>query len=100
MVVIKFYIFNKVSIAPLEKKINEFCKKENLKFSLIKLPKKIKKFTFLKAPHVNKKSKEHFALFTYKRRLTIQKISKKKLSVFLQQIPNNVAFKVTVIGTL
>lgn len=100
MLLIKFYIFNKIHIAPLEKKIINFFQVEQHKFSLIKLPKKKKKFTFLKAPHVNKKSKEHFALITHKRLLKIPNISKKKLLVFLRGVPNNVAFKITTRGAL
>lgn len=37
----------------------------NINFSLVILPKKIKKIILLKSPHVNKKAWEQFQLITY-----------------------------------
>ena len=38
----------------------------NINFKYFFLPKKKKKYTFLKSPHVHKKSKEHFVLIKYR----------------------------------
>lgn len=68
---IKIYTFYKIYI-------NRFLK-NNLKyfnkvkyFKLIKLPKNEKKFTVLRSPHINKKSKEQFSLKIYKLKIIIK----------------------------
>jgi len=99
MIKIKFYIYDKITIAPLEKLLHRYCKEHDIKYSLVPLPKKNKKFTFLKAPHINKKAKEHFILTTRKRIFTLNKVTLKVLLPLLKKIPNNVAYKVTVIGS-
>ena len=53
------------------------------------LPKTKKRFVLLKSPHVNKKSKEHFQIITY-RRLYYANFSKKSLKNFLLKIPNDI----------
>lgn len=44
---------------------------DTLKFTKIPLKTKIKNFTVLKSPHVNKTSREHFQYKTYRRLYTI-----------------------------
>jgi hypothetical protein len=44
----------------------------NFKYAIVSLPKKRKKTTLLKSPHVNKKSKETFELIKYKFFLILQ----------------------------
>ena len=48
------------------------------------LPSKIKKFTVLKSPHVNKKSKEQFEIKQIKNLISIQTLSSDCLSTFLK----------------
>ena len=44
-------------------------KRLNKKCNLVYLPKKIKKITLLKSPHIYKKAREQFQSITYKRNL-------------------------------
>lgn len=37
------------------------------KVKIVVLPRKRKKFVFIRSPHVNKKSKEHFQILDYRR---------------------------------
>jgi small subunit ribosomal protein S10 len=53
------------------------------------LPKKKKRFTLIKSPHVNKKSKENFQIIKY-RRLYIVNFSEIQLKEFLQKITTDV----------
>jgi ribosomal protein S10 len=55
----------------------------------IMLPKKKKRFTLIKSPHVNKKSKEHFQIIKY-RRLYIVNFSEIQLNELLQKITTDV----------
>ena len=59
---LKITSFNLDAIKLLEDKLKDFSGTK-----IVKLPKKRKRFTFIRSPHVNSKSKEHFSLFTYKR---------------------------------
>lgn len=58
------------------------------KCKVIFLPKKQKKFVFIRSPHVNSKSKEHFKIIKYQR-LYILKSSIDTLKIFLSKIPND-----------
>ena len=55
----------------------------------VMLPKKIKRFTLIRSPHVNKKSKEHFQIVKH-RRLYIVCFTKDQLHMFLEKVPNDV----------
>ena len=46
--------------------ISKILKKLNIKHSVIYLPRKIKRLTLLKSPHVNKKAREQFEIRIYK----------------------------------
>jgi ribosomal protein S10 len=52
------------------------------------LPKKKKRFTLIRSPHVNKKSKEHFQIVKYRRLYNIY-FFEKQLQEFLRKIPNS-----------
>lgn len=47
--------------------LKNILKKLNLKFFLINIPKKTKKMTLLKSPHVHKKAREQFQMCLYKK---------------------------------
>jgi len=55
----------------------------------VMLPKKKKRFTLIRSPHVNKKSKEHFQ-FVKCRRLYIVSFTEEQLYEFLEKVPNDV----------
>jgi ribosomal protein S10 len=84
--------------------INNFSQKlKNLfnligKCSEIKLPVKIKKFTLLSSPHVNKKSREQFEIRTYKRLLVLNFKNKDFIFLLLNQLnfklPQGLSIKV------
>lgn len=57
-------------------------------FKVIFLPRKQKKFVFIRSPHVNSKSKEHFQITKYQR-LYIVNSSSESLNAFLSKIPND-----------
>tara|TARA_R110001592_G_scaffold150202_4_gene376001 strand:- start:5468 stop:5743 length:276 start_codon:yes stop_codon:yes gene_type:complete len=57
--------------------ISDLCLKESKKInlkkaSLIRLPKKLKKFSLIKSPHVHKKSREQFEVLNYNRILYLE----------------------------
>lgn len=67
-------------------------KKFNLKFIIIALPKKRKKKTLLKSPHVNKKAKETFEVLHY-RFICMININNKYLHLFHNNIPKLIHLK-------
>jgi ribosomal protein S10 len=75
----------------LEKSITPFIST----IRVILLPNKIKRFTLLKSPHVNKKSKEHFQYLRYQRLYYITFFSPEVAKEFLLKVPNdlNIVFK-------
>jgi ribosomal protein S10 len=58
------------------------------KVKIVVLPRKRKKFVFIRSPHVNKKSKEHFQILDY-RRVYYSFFSLNSLKEFLSNIPNS-----------
>ena len=47
--------------------LKNILKKLNLNFFLINIPKKVKRITLLKSPHVHKKAREQFQIYLYKK---------------------------------
>ena len=74
-----------------------FVKKLILSFSpdfkVIFLPRKQKKFVFIRSPHVNCKSKEHFKIVKHQR-LYVVKASMESLIFFLSKAPNDLTILV------
>lgn len=62
-------------------------------FKVTFLPRKQKKFVFIRSPHVNSKSKEHFKIVKYQR-LYVIKASMESLSFFLSKAPNDLTILV------
>lgn len=58
------------------------------------LPRTVKRFTFLKSPHVFKKSKEHFDVKKH-RALIICNFNLQKLKLFLLNRPGAIKIKIT-----
>jgi ribosomal protein S10 len=57
-------------------------------FKSIKLPKKIQKFTVLRSPHVNKKSREQFETRLYKQVLIFTSTQNTLIMVLLRNVEN------------
>ncbi len=63
----------------------------------IPLPTKIEKFTVLRSPHVNKKSREQFQLCTYKRLIDIFSSSAKTVDALMKlELPSGVDVEIKV----
>ncbi len=63
----------------------------------IPLPTKKEKFTVLKSPHVNKKSREQFQLCTYKRLVNIYSSSPKTVDALMKlELPSGVDVEIKV----
>ena len=63
----------------------------------IPLPNKIEKFTVLRSPHVNKKSREQFQLAAYKRLLDIYSSSSKTIDALMKlELPSGVEVEIKV----
>ena len=61
----------------------------------IPLPTSIKKFTVLRSPHVNKKSREQFQLSSYKRLLDIYSSSSKTIDALMKlELPSGVEVEI------
>ena len=54
-------------------------------------PKKKKRFTFNRSPHVNSKAKEHFTIFTYKRLVYLSFQEFTHLSELLSSLSNDLS---------
>jgi small subunit ribosomal protein S10 len=87
---IKLKSFNHILLDSILKNCLNDINKINLeKVSIIRLPKKIKKFSLIKSPHVHKKSREQFEIIHYTRILHLSG-SKKNIETFLNnKIINN-----------
>jgi small subunit ribosomal protein S10 len=55
----------------------------------IRLPTKIKKFTVLRSPHIDKKSREQFEIRTHKRLLNIFNTKENTINTFLKYVEDN-----------
>ena len=95
---IKLFASNKDALNYLEKLLLLFFKKSDTKnFETSKLPNNYKNFAFLRSPHVNKKSKEHF-FFVNKTRIIYLRISKLQFNYFLvlfQKLENVIRLEIT-----
>lgn len=59
--------------------LRSYLVETNKDYSFFNLPTKKKKFIVLRSPHVYKKSREQFGVYTYKTLLDIKSISKNEL---------------------
>ena len=74
--------------------LKKFFNKINLKFTIFNCPKKKKRLTVLKSPHVYKKAQEHFNLISYKSIIYIkQKISIKILKQIFFNKPKTISLQ-------
>jgi ribosomal protein S10 len=71
-------------------------------FKSIRLPKKIQKFTVLRSPHVNKKSREQFETRLYKRVFILTSSRSSIIRTLLKKIqnklPTNIIMKLTFVN--
>jgi len=65
---------------------------KNLQLNLVRLPTKIKKFTVLRSPHVNKQSREQFEIRTHKRLVIIKDENKDFVYNFIKnELPSGIS---------
>ena len=68
-----------------------------LSAKFISLPTKVKKFVFIRSPHVNKKSREQFQLCAYMRLLDIYSSSSKTIDALMKlELPSGVEVEIKV----
>ena len=91
-------VFSSSNLSLLQK-VKKKMKKLNITHSWVSLPKKKKRFTLLRSPHVNSKSKEHFEIITYKR---LARFDGKynDLETLVLSLPTTVKIKITVAGNI
>ncbi len=75
------------------KKTIKACK---IKFKLINLPSKKKKFTVIKSPHVNKKSRDQFQVIKYTKvvELGVEKNESFKINTLILNKPKYIKLKI------
>jgi small subunit ribosomal protein S10 len=87
---IKLKSFNYIILETISKVCLNEAKKANLKkASIIRLPKKLKKFSLIKSPHVHKKSREQFEIINYNRILYLEGPQKKLENIIKKKLINN-----------
>jgi ribosomal protein S10 len=66
------------------------ARKSNLtQHCIIRLPKKLKKFSLIKSPHVHKKSREQFEILNYNRILYLEGPKEKLENIIEKNLVNN-----------
>jgi ribosomal protein S10 len=74
-----------------------FLNKLFIKISIFNLPKKRKRITLFKSPHVNKTAKEQFEVFYYQAVITIKEpVSLQKLQYLFLNKPKSIKLKIKV----
>jgi len=70
---IKIKSFNHIILENISKQFLKESKTHNIKkASIIGLPKKLKKFSLIKSPHVHKKSREQFEIISHNKILYLE----------------------------
>lgn len=70
--------------------LEKILKSTNIEFKIIRLPKRIKRITLLKSPHVNKKARNQYEIRTYSLTLVLsQNNSKSNLTNLIKILLNN-----------
>lgn len=93
----KYSIKIKLFDVQTTKKLDSYISRLERRFT--KLPRRIKKFTLIRSPHVNKKSKEHFGITFYFRLLECNSNHLSHLIKLITSLPFNVFFKIKVLKT-
>lgn len=91
---IKYSSVSKKLIFLYQQFLKSLFLKFNLKYTIINLPKKQKLKTFLKSPHVNKKSKENFKYILYSFKLNIS-LNFSYLKLLKYNVPKNINLTTT-----
>lgn len=83
-------------LCSLAQKIKLICsiKDQSFTFSSSFLPSRMKRFTVLRSPHIDKKSREQFEIKTYKKLFLFQTNQKRIFSLFLFLLKNIALFGV------
>ena len=76
--------------------LSSILEKKQINYSIINLPKKIKRITLLKSPHVYKKAREQFQIVKNSKLIYIKnKINNQILKFLMINKPKIVALKIT-----
>ena len=80
--------------------LEKLFKKLKLNYSLVSIPKKKKKLTLLKSPHIYKKAREQFELISYKKIVIIKNNNNtiSYLNYFILNKPNLINITIKHIG--
>jgi small subunit ribosomal protein S10 len=82
--------FNYIILEIVSKICLDEAKKANFKkASIIRLPKRLKKFSLIKSPHVHKKSREQFEILNYNRILCLEGPKEKLENIVKEKLINN-----------
>lgn len=92
---LKLKSVNKESLILYKTFLINILEKQNIKFNLIFLPKKKKKITLLKSPHVYKKAREQFEIIKYSLLLNIKSyINSKLFNILITNKPSTIILKI------
>lgn len=76
--------------------LSTILKKKNIDYNITSLPKKIKKITLLKSPHVYKKAREQFQIIRNSKLINVKnKINNNILKFLIINKPKMVALKIS-----
>nr|NP_038182.1 ribosomal protein S10 [Synura synuroidea]AAF36948.1 ribosomal protein S10 [Synura synuroidea] len=95
---IKIKTVHKKCLILYNKFIIGILKLHNIKFSYFNYPSKKKTFTFLKSPHVHKKSKEHFHVVNYKSVFKLSINEKQLIKLLMMYKPTTLNIKIILNG--
>ena len=97
MLKLTYSSLSKTALNSYKTYLNLQFSKFNFEFVLISLPKKRKRTTLLKSPHVNKKAREQFQVCAYKRLLDIYSSSSKTVDALMKlELPSGVEVEIKV----
>lgn len=87
---VKLKSFNYIILETISKIcLSEAKKTQSIKASIIRLPKKLRKFSLIKSPHVDKKSREQFEVLNYNRILHLEGPKEILERIVMKNILNN-----------
>jgi len=95
---IKFKSFNKYKLNSIILELKKYAEIKLLDQKIISLPKKKKKFTILKSPHVHKKARDQFELESFTKILKIEgntKNIKEFLKILNTEFVNDITYLIS-----
>jgi small subunit ribosomal protein S10 len=93
---IKFKSFNNYKLNQIILDLKKDAESNELVSNIVSLPKKKKRITLLRSPHVHKKARDQFEIQTHTKLLNLEG-SKKKIKEFFHLLKNNTTSEITYI---